>query len=162
MVVPMRRLRTSISHLLICICCLCFVFISFKQTWSMRHQNSLISSPNKIESLEIGHEKSPSVVLARVLYLFLCENQAEVDIYLKTFPTITADVLLYCWRETCSYSVANQQQILFVSPWTSNPDRIIRLNNGKQRQFARKTLTIIRTTPSFDFYPITTRVFIIN
>ena len=54
----------------------------------------------KICSTSLSSTKSIPI-LARVLYLFLCENQAEINAYTKAFPSITADVMFLCWRENC-------------------------------------------------------------
>lgn len=61
--------------------------------------------------------------LARSLYMYLCENQAEVDAYLRALPTITADVMLLCWKENCSPNKALNLLDIYVSHWSSKTDK---------------------------------------
>ena len=56
--------------------------------------------------------------IARVLYLLLCENQEEIDAYIYTFPSITADVMFICWRDNCFDTNFSKPLPLNVSHWT--------------------------------------------
>jgi hypothetical protein len=57
-------------------------------------QTSLFKTilPSKCVQPSFSSLKSVPIV-ARILYLFLCENQAEINGYSKAFPSITADVM---------------------------------------------------------------------
>jgi hypothetical protein len=90
---------------------------------------------------------SSSPTLARTLYLFLCENQAEVDLYSQIFPTVTADAAFYCWRENCNSSNFRSSIHLYINTWSRETKR-----NEK----------LISFQPISSFYPIKSQIFIIN
>ena len=92
-------------------------------------------------------KKSSIPTLARVLYLFLCENQVEVDAYSQIFPSVTADVIFYCWRENCNSSSFNISKQIYINTWSSKTKR-----NEK----------LVSLKPISSFYPIKSRIFIIN
>jgi hypothetical protein len=86
-------------------------------------------------------------ILARTLYLFICENQAEVDAYAPMFPSIAADAIFYCWRENCNASHFRQSMDLYVNIWSSETKR-------------DEKLVSLESISSF--YSIKSRIFIIN
>jgi hypothetical protein len=67
--------------------------------------------------------KSSIPTLARILYLFICENQAEVDSYAQIFPSITSDAIFYCWRENCNSSRFRTSIDLYIKTWSSETKR---------------------------------------
>jgi hypothetical protein len=70
--------------------------------------------------------------LARVLYLFLCENQEEIDAYSKAFPSITADVMFLCWRTNCIDTNFPKFKNISVSKWsgrTIDSQSFVQLNS---------------------------------
>ena len=85
--------------------------------------------------------------IARVLYLFLCENQDEINAYAKAFPTVTADIMVLCWRENCIDTNFSKLQTLHIIKWT-----------GRMKTFH----PFIHTNSTFDSITIKPRVFIIN
>ncbi len=92
-------------------------------------------------------KKSSLPTLARTLYLFICENQAEVDSYAPIFPSITADAIFYCWRENCNSSRFRSSINLYTNIWSSETKR-----NEK----------LISLESISSFYSIQSRIFIIN
>ncbi|CAF1175022.1 unnamed protein product [Adineta ricciae] len=99
------------------------------------------------EKLKLLQQQTSMPTLARVLYLFLCENQAEVQSYMQLFPSISADAVFYCWRENCNSSGFRSSKHLYVNSWSSETKR-----NDK--------LVSLEPTPLF--YPVQSRIFIIN
>ena len=71
-------------------------------------------------SLSLSSVEQSPVVLARTLYLFLCEGPAEANLYHGSFPSVTSDVMLYCWREPCAASDSDRQSRYLVRPWQSH------------------------------------------
>ena len=90
-------------------------------------------------------ETLPTV--ARVLYLFLCENQAEIDAYRHTFPSITADVMFFCWKENCVNTSFSPPGMIYSRRWTGR--------TPTHQPF-------VRLRPAFDYLMIQSRVFIVN
>lgn len=86
--------------------------------------------------------------IARVLYLFLCENQVEVDTYAKSLPSITADVLFICWKENCNNNTFIQTETFYVAPWLGS--------------ISKKDLPFVRLTPSINYIKVQSRVMIMN
>jgi len=86
--------------------------------------------------------------LSRTLYLFLCENQHEMNIYSKIFPTVSSDAIFYCWRENCNSSLFHSSFVLHVQIWS---------NHRKQR-----TEQLISLEKQSSSYEIKSRIFIIN
>ena len=68
------------------------------------------------ETVILSQKTLPTI--ARVLYLLLCENQEEIDAYVNAFPSITADVMFFCWRNNCSDTNFSKPLPLNVSHWT--------------------------------------------
>lgn len=91
--------------------------------------------------------RSSFPTLARTLYLFLCENQAEVDAYSQMFPSVSSDAIFYCWRENCHSSNLRLPTNLYVNIWSSQTKR-------------DEKLVSFQSDPSFYF--IQSRVLIIN
>ena len=58
------------------------------------------------------------VVLARLLYMFLCEGPAEAELYRASFPSLTADLALYCWKEPCTAPASSASYA--VSRWQAH------------------------------------------
>jgi hypothetical protein len=85
--------------------------------------------------------------LARIIYLFLCENQIEVDSYSKIFPSITSDAIFYCWHENCNSSRFRLSSYFYINTWSSQTKR-------------NEKLISFESIPTF--YRIQSRVFIIN
>jgi hypothetical protein len=98
---------------------------------------------------ELKHIQSNEKVstIARVLYLFLCENQAEINAYSKAFPSITADVMFFCWKENCNHSNFSQLKTFYVAHWSR---RI-----SKHQSF-------VRFDAEVNYTKIEPRVFILN
>ena len=91
--------------------------------------------------------KSSLPILARTLYLFLCENQAEIDTYSQIFPSISSDVAFYCWRENCNSSRFRSSLHLHINTWSNETKRNARL---------------VSLHPISSFHSIKSRIFIIN
>lgn len=85
--------------------------------------------------------------IARVLYLFLCENQPEIDAYIHAFPSITADVMFLCWRENCNNTTFFTFKPFYTRKWSGQ-----KANNHSFVQLNQTDNSIL----------ITPRVFIIN
>jgi len=91
--------------------------------------------------------KSSIPTLARTLYLFLCENQAEVNSYSKIFPSISSDAIFYCWRENCNASNFRLSNHFYINTWSSKTKR-------NEKLISLQSLS--------SFYHIKSRIFIIN
>lgn len=92
-------------------------------------------------------QKPTLPTLARILYLFLCENQNEVDEYANALPSISADVMFLCWEEDCMNKKFSTLSTIYTSVWLRK--------NLSSRLF-------ISLQPSTDLISIQPRVFIIN
>jgi len=92
-------------------------------------------------------KKSFQPTLARIIYLFICENQIEMDSYSQIFPSITSDAIFYCWRENCNSSHFYLSNDFYINTWSSKTKR-----NEK----------LISIKPISLFYHIKSRIFIIN
>lgn len=73
-----------------------------------------------ISKKNIITSKSHLPKVTRVLYLFLCETQAEINAYATAFPSITADVMFFCWRGNCNNTNFIQLQTFYVTPWSGS------------------------------------------
>jgi hypothetical protein len=94
------------------------------------------------------HSSSESIpTIARVLYLFLCENQYEVDSYKKSLPSITADVMFFCWKENCLDTNFTKFSSLYTAEW-SGP--------------VKGHVPLVKLDPALDYIMIEFRVFIFN
>ena len=88
-----------------------------------------------------------SLTVARVLYLFLCEDQNEINAYIKAFPSITADVMFLCWRNNCVDEKFSKPKTLYVMKWTGR---------------VRNNQPFVQPNSTSDYTMVTPRVFIIN
>ena len=91
--------------------------------------------------------KSSFPTLARTLYLYLCENQEEVNRYSQMFPSVSSDAIFYCWRENCNSSNFRSPINLYVNIWSSQTKRDEKLVSFQSNS---------------SFYFIQSRIFIIN
>lgn len=99
-----------------------------------------------IHSKQTNQSTNPTI--ARILYLFLCENQAEVDAYAESFPSVSADAIFYCWNENCRHSAKfRPTKHLYVNIWSSE---------------TRRNATLVSFQSISTFYSIQSRVFILN
>ena len=110
-------------------------------SWTSSSFNSLIGYRMNT------HFQSSVPTLARTLYLFICENQAEVDAYAPMFPSVSADAIFYCWQENCNASRFRSSIDLYINTWSSETKR-------------NEKLVSLESISSF--YSIKSRVFIIN
>ena len=85
---------------------LTIIIFSIYFLWSKFNSSSTIFQTKLIKN------KSSIPTLARNIYLFLCENQLEVDSYSQMFPNIASDAVFYCWRENCNSTSFRHQVIL--------------------------------------------------
>lgn len=85
--------------------------------------------------------------IARILYLFLCENEDEVNRYSKSFPSVTADVMFFCWRDICNDRNFSKLAPIYVSQWFGS---------------LSKAESLIRFDPQINYTKIQPRVFIMN
>ena len=95
-------------------------------------------------------------VLARVAWLVLCSDQAQVDWYVATISHLYADTLFTCYKANCSVeaAVANAAAAgnsygqrmgskLFVSAWTSEDGASVPTRDGRQMAFDRRTNLLV-------------------
>jgi hypothetical protein len=106
-----------------------------------------VNSNLQIKSFLLLNESKTIPTIARVLYLFLCENQFEVEEYSGVLPSITADVMFFCWKESCDYTEFKQFDTFYVSPWSRSL--------SKHQPF-------VRFEPEVTYTKVRSRVFIIN
>ena len=99
----------------------------------------------KLIQRQLPSKSTPTI--ARVLYLFLCENQAEINAYTKAFPSITADVMFLCWKEDCTDATFSQLPTFYAVEWSG------RVRNDRP---------FIRFDSVLNYTMIKPRVFIIN
>ena len=85
--------------------------------------------------------------IARVLYLFLCENQDEINAYANAFPSVTADVMFFCWKENCIDTNFRKLHALHAMQWT-----------GRMKTYH----LFIRSNRIVGYTVVKPRVFIIN
>ena len=134
--------------------CVCAVSLHFTIQSPLRL--SLIIAPKSDYRQKTGLAPAPSdpPTVARVLYLFLCESQAEVNGYSQIFPSASADVVFLCWRENCTADKFRPTKSLSVAAWSSGMER-------------NRTLVLPsnQSLVNFDeriFHRLHSRVFIIN
>ena len=126
-------------------CCL-IVLIVLSLVWIRYHQ--ALSSPIGAYNQWSQPTRPTSFpTLARVLYLFLCENQVEVDTYSQLFPSASADAIFYCWRENCNAARFRPPTDLYVNTWSSE---------------TKHDETLVSLEPLAAFHRVRSRVFIIN
>jgi hypothetical protein len=104
------------------------------------------TSPSKFIQPSLSSSKSVPI-LARVLYLFLCENQDEINAYSKAFPSITADVMFLCWKEDCIDRNFPNLTNFYAIKWSG------RTINSQ---------TFVQFDPTFNYTMVKPRIFIIN
>ncbi|CAF1529382.1 unnamed protein product [Adineta steineri] len=135
------KYRFTPTYRRLCLFIIVIIFICI----SLLNYNSIFKYKENLSSkLTI---KSSIPTLARILYLFICENQAEVDAYIQIFPSVTADAIFYCWRENCNSSSFRSSLHLYINTWSSKTKR-----NEK----------LISFQPISSFHYIQSRIFIIN
>ena len=100
--------------------------------------NSTRSPSNSFKSLP---------TIARVLYLFLCENQDEINAYKNALPSITADVMFLCWKGNCIDTNFRKLHSLHAMQWT-----------GRIKTYH----PLIQSNRTVDYTLVKPRVFIIN
>eukprot|EP01103_Thecamoeba_quadrilineata_P006328 TRINITY_DN16055_c0_g1_i1.p1 TRINITY_DN16055_c0_g1~~TRINITY_DN16055_c0_g1_i1.p1 ORF type:complete len:367 (+),score=11.17 TRINITY_DN16055_c0_g1_i1:61-1161(+) len=54
------------------------------------------------------------VTEAKTIYAITCQNQEELDHYLNVLPSVSTDVVFYCWEVICSVPPSNQDSNYFV------------------------------------------------
>ncbi|CAF2617582.1 unnamed protein product [Rotaria sp. Silwood2] len=113
--------------------------------WNSTSLHTIIEYKGKMNSKSTKISSIPT--LARIIYLFLCENQLEVDSYSNIFPSISADAVFYCWRENCNSSRFRSSIYLYINVWSSD---------------TKRNETLISSQPVSSFYHIKSRIFIIN
>jgi hypothetical protein len=91
--------------------------------------------------------QQPIPTIARVLYLFLCEHQDEINAYTKAFPSITADVMFFCWRANCNNTNFSKLPTFYSMKWLG------RVSNYQ---------SFVRFNSTFNYIMIKPRIFIIN
>lgn len=138
------RFTLTYRRLLLFIIIILFIFILWLNRKSIS-SNSIIEIKENIPRKLF--KKSSQPTLARILYLFLCENQIEVDAYSKIFPSITSDAIFYCWRQNCNSSNFRLSQEYYINTWSNERKR-----NEKLISFEYIS----------SFYLIKPRIFIIN
>nr|ACC43949.1 unknown [Philodina roseola]ACC43960.1 unknown [Philodina roseola] len=113
--------------------------------FSMWRFSSVKSIKKENHSIDGKFNSLPT--LSRVLYLFICENQVEVDHYAKIFPSVSADAIFYCWGQNCNTTKFRPSIQFYVRPWSSEmkeDEPMISFQNRKS------------------FYSVRSRIFIIN
>ena len=138
------------KHLLFIVCRRSLVFLAFVILVLSLCLFGFYNFPRQIlfdRSNDIDLRKPLLPTLARVLYLFLCENQAEIDTYSQLFPSVSADAIFYCWRENCHSTRFRSSNHFYVQTWSSPL---------KQDQ------SWVSMTGKSSFHFIQTRIFILN
>jgi hypothetical protein len=132
-------IRFTIPAFLFVIIC---VFVEYNLQTSL-HKNI---SPSKLIQPSLSSLKSVPT-LARILYLFLCENQAEINAYSKAFPSITADVMFLCWKENCNDTNFPKFMNVYAIKWSGR---------------VRNSPPFVQLNSTLDYTMVKPRVFIIN
>ncbi|UJR23259.1 hypothetical protein I4U23_026279 [Adineta vaga] len=135
------KFRFTLSYRRLSLCITTFIFIFF--LWLSYTSTANYKNNEKVKLLP----KNSMPTLARVLYLFLCENQVEIDTYMQIFPSISADAVFYCWRENCNSSRFRSSKHIYVNTWSSETKR-----NEK----------LISLESISTYYYVQSRIFIIN
>lgn len=134
--------------------CICVVSLHFTFQSPLRSSSNITPKSNYKQETSPAPTLSGPLTLARVLYLFLCENQVEVDAYSQIFPSASADVVFLCWRENCSADKFRPTKNFSVAAWSSGME-------------SNRTLVLPSNQPLANaderiFHRIRSRVFIIN
>lgn len=120
----------------------------FLISWLILKYSFSSSVSSKIFSSKfIKSSSKPKPTIARVLYLFLCENQNEVNMYIRAFPSISADVMFLCWKENCIDNNFFKLPTFYTAQWFG-------------RIFSNQSL--VSLDPVVGYIQIEPRVFIIN
>jgi hypothetical protein len=117
--------------------------------WLFSNNFQTLTSRKNVPSKLIQPSSTPKSIptIARVLYLFLCENQDEVKAYIKVFSSITADVMFYCWRANCTNANVSELPAFFSMEWS---------------KIVSKYQPFVRFDSAFNYIMIKPRTFIIN
>ena len=125
-------------------------------------------------------------ILARTISLILCEGQDDIDRYVPVLPSISADVVFYCWKDAdCGYPTRSSTPHpdlspvfidpvpLLVSAWTSNPNGSVATHDGRLGNVHRHSSLLVTspallTSDSIDptlaasLYPLHPSVWVLN
>lgn len=134
-----RRLLYSGSILIVLLFVICVYSLYNVQSSTSQHI-FLINSTVLPRSRSIP-------TIARVLYLFLCENQAEIDAYKNAFPSVTADVMFFCWKENCFRTNFSKFNSIYIATWLGPISELHQ---------------IVRFDPAYNYVLVHPRIFIIN
>ena len=123
--------------------------VLFLIIWLFLKYNSRISvlQENSLLKLVQSSSSNSTPTIARTLYLFLCENQAEIDVYNNAFPSITADIMFLCWKQNCVDTNFSKPTTFYTMKWSGrspNPQPFVRINS------------------TFNYIMTKSRVFVIN
>ena len=140
------QFRLTLTYRRVCICVILFLLIISVWLNCTSASSKLLVKYNRKIDLQ-STNKSSVPTLARTLYLFLCENQAEVDAYSSSFPSVSSDAIFYCWHENCHSTKVRLSTHLYVNIWSSQTQR---------------NATLVSFRPIASFYSLQSRVFIIN
>ena len=133
------------STILTFLCLIIWLLVRFKQH-TVILDNTLLSKFVQSSSSSSSSSES-TLTIARVLYLFLCEDQNEINEYIKGFPSITADVMFLCWRSDCVDDNFSKLTTLYVIRWS-----------GQVKNYQ----PFVQPDPTFDYTIVKPRVSIIN
>jgi len=111
------------------------------------HPNTFIFNNNFLLKSNQRLSSNSIPTIARTLYLFLCENQAEIDMYKNAFPSVTADIMFFCWKQNCIDTHFSKLQTFYTIKWSGRPSH---------------SYPFVRLDPAFNYIMIKSRVFIIN
>ena len=115
-------LSFTYRRVLLCLVALILIFLFYV---SYTSASSTLIDGQEDDAFSRISQQTSLPTLARVLYLFMCENQAEMDTYSTLFPSVTADVIFYCWHENCNSTHFRPSINLHVKPWSGRmkPDK---------------------------------------
>jgi hypothetical protein len=116
------------------------LFLKYNSQISVLQENFLLKLVQSSSSNSIP-------TIARTLYLFLCENQAEIDVYSNAFPSITADIMFLCWKQNCVDTNFSKPTSFYTMKWSGRS-----LNSQP----------FVRLDSTFNYIMTKSRVFIIN
>ncbi|CAF1575743.1 unnamed protein product [Rotaria magnacalcarata] len=129
---------------------LCVFLTLFLVLWLFTKYNLRRSSIFQEDFLSISASFPPSKsipTIARVLYLFLCENQAEINAYRSVLPSITGDVMFFCWKKNCFNTNFSTPSSIYTATWSGA---------------SSKYQPLVRINPAPNYILTHPRVFIIN
>ncbi|CAF1346832.1 unnamed protein product [Rotaria magnacalcarata] len=140
------RLITSFKHKPFHLCALLslFLLISLFFTYNLRYS---ICSKHILSDLTSFSSSKSIPTIARVIYLLLCENQVEINAYIDVLPSITADVIFFCWKENCFNTNFSMPSSIYTASWS---------------RAASKDQPLVRTNSASNYILAHPRVFIIN